>query len=109
MFELENITNTILSEIAMPKLKQSDIAKTYALAIVSDEKIDWSAINQAIITRWSRSGLNRVKQMAWHIIAPAQQNAHPTLGKSADLKAVSNTETLSTSDSVPQSAPVRVA
>jgi len=76
MFELENITKTILSEIAMPKLKQSDIAKTYALAITSDEKIDWSEINQAIITRWSRSGLNRVKQMAWHIIAPAQQSVH---------------------------------
>lgn len=74
MFELENITKTILSEIAMPKLKQSDIAKTYALAIKSDEKIDWSAINQAIITRWSRSGLNRVKQMAWRIITPAQQS-----------------------------------
>lgn len=68
MFELENITKTILGEIAMPKLKQPDIAKTYALAIKSDEKIDWSAINQAIIARWSRSGLNRVKQMAWRIL-----------------------------------------
>jgi len=39
----------------------------------------------------------------------AQQNAHPTLGESATSQAVSEAETLSTSDSVPPSAPVRVA
>lgn len=71
MFELTNITSTILREIATPQLKQADVAKTYALAIKSSEKIDWSAINQAIITRWSRSGLNRVKKMAWRICQPA--------------------------------------
>lgn len=68
---MENITNTILHEIATPQLMQADVAKTYALAIKSSEKIDWSAINQAIITRWSRSGLNRVKRMAWRICQPA--------------------------------------
>ena len=39
----------------------------------------------------------------------AQQNAHPTLGESAPSQAVSNAETLSTSDGVPPSAPARVA
>lgn len=39
----------------------------------------------------------------------AQQNAHPTLGESATSQAVTNAETLSTSDGVPPSAPARVA
>jgi hypothetical protein len=73
-FELENITKTIIVEITIPELKQSDIAKTYALAIKSDEKIDWSAINQAIVARWSRGGLNRVKQMAWRIVGQRAWN-----------------------------------
>jgi hypothetical protein len=41
--------------------------------------------------------------------AAAQHNAHPTLGESATSQAVSNAETLSTSDGVPPSAPARVA
>lgn len=47
--------------------------------------------------------------LAWQAWKAAQQNAHPTLGKSADLQAVSEAETLSTSDGVPPSAPARVA
>ena len=46
-------------------LPQKTIAKTYALALRSQEKTDWKAANEAIIERWSISGLERIKKMAW--------------------------------------------
>ena len=70
MFELVNVTGTIINEITVLKLKQSDVAKTYALAIISQEDIDWKKINQEIMNRWSKSGLARVKRMAWKIAIP---------------------------------------
>lgn len=66
-FELECITSTIIHEVSVLKLKQADIAKTYALAIKSHEQIDWPKINAAIVERWSRSGLDRIKTMAWKL------------------------------------------
>ncbi len=58
--------NTMLREIAMPEMKQRDVAQTYALAMRSDEAgtMDWGAVNRAIIERWSKSGLIRIKTMA---------------------------------------------
>jgi len=65
--ELANCENMILREIADKKFKQRDIAQTYALSIVSSEhdNIDWVKVNRAIIERWSKSGLERIKKMAW--------------------------------------------
>ena len=65
IIELANCTNTLLAEIGDKQCKQKDIAKTYALAINSSESTDWKAVNLAIIDRWSRSGLERIKSMAW--------------------------------------------
>jgi len=44
---------------------QKQIAQTYALALRSENHVDWKAINIAIINRWSVSGLERIKQLAW--------------------------------------------
>lgn len=45
---------------------QGQVAKTYALAIMGgDRSTDWAAANKSITERWSRSGLERVKSMAW--------------------------------------------
>ena len=44
---------------------QKDIAKTYALGLRSQLPTDWKAANKAIIERWSISGLERIKQLAW--------------------------------------------
>lgn len=44
---------------------QKQIAQTYALALRSQEPTDWKAANEAIIKRWSVSGLERIKKMAW--------------------------------------------
>lgn len=65
-FQLVCCEDTILREIAIPELKQRDIAQTYRLAMQSDEcsTMDWTKINRAIMERWSQSGLIRIKKMA---------------------------------------------
>ena len=57
--------NVILRELQDKQFKQRDIAQSYALAMASGEDIDWQRVNKAIIERWSKSGLTRVKEMAW--------------------------------------------
>ena len=63
--ELTIPTKTLLVEISLPEMKQPDIALTYALALRSSAHVDWSAVNRAIIERWSVSGLERIKKLAW--------------------------------------------
>jgi hypothetical protein len=63
-FELVNCQNTILREIDMLEMKPKDIAQTYALAMRSEESIEWSVVNRAILNRWNRSTLERIKSMA---------------------------------------------
>jgi hypothetical protein len=66
-FEIEDTTNVILSEIVNPKMKQIDVAKTCAIAIMSGANTDWKQVNLAIINRWSKSARERVLTMAWKI------------------------------------------
>ncbi len=63
--ELMNCTNVLLDEILNKKFKQKDIALTYRLSIMSSDPTDYFKVNQAIIERWSVSGLTRIKEMAW--------------------------------------------
>ena len=65
--ELAGCESMLLREIADKRMYQRDIAKTYALAMISSEEpaIDWIKVNRVIIDRWSRSGLERIKNMAW--------------------------------------------
>lgn len=61
----------ILEEIADKRFKQKSVALTYAFCIRQDgdtDAIDWRKINRAIIDRWSRSGLDRVKKRAWGLV-----------------------------------------
>ena len=67
MFELCNCTNVLLNEISNKEIKQKDVALTYMLALRSSDKTDWKLVNEAIIMRWSLSGLKRIKDMAWKI------------------------------------------
>ena len=62
-----NPEDTILEEIQMRGIKQKDIAQTYAFLLKDPDAgdLDWRTINQAIIDRWSVSGLERIKKMAW--------------------------------------------
>ena len=65
IIELFDCTNTLLREILMDEAKQRDIAMTYALALRSSDPTNWKVVNKAIIDRWSKSGLDRIKNMAW--------------------------------------------
>lgn len=62
--KLLNGEQAILQEIASEKAKQKDVALTYAFLLRQEEDVDWASINQAIISRWSISGLNKIKKMA---------------------------------------------
>ncbi len=59
---------TILGEIADKRFKRKSVAKTYSLAMrthqLGHEVIDWKKVNEAIIARWSFSGLNWIKEQA---------------------------------------------
>jgi hypothetical protein len=61
----------IQRECADKRMKQHDVALSYAAAIKTDEAkveaVDWKAINEAIVARWPK-GLNRVKERAWGIV-----------------------------------------
>ena len=63
-------TDTIVDEIKAG-LPQADIAMSYALAIRSAaakaDEPDWFVINRAIIERWSKTVLERIKRAAWKL------------------------------------------
>lgn len=63
--ELVCCTDVLIRDIRCKQLKQRNIAQTYALALRSSEEPDWLKVNLAIIERWSHSGLERIKKMAW--------------------------------------------
>jgi hypothetical protein len=64
-FKMVDCENTLMREIDMKELHQKDIAQTYRLAMESGEDINWYAVNLAIMRRWSKSGLIKIKEMAW--------------------------------------------
>lgn len=68
--ELVDGQSVILREIADKAMKRKDVALTYALILRSREKVDWLAINTAIIQRWSKSGLIWIKEQAWKQVNP---------------------------------------
>lgn len=79
VFELANPTEQLLTEVADTVFKQKDVAATYALALRCSTPTDWRKVNAAIIERWSRSGLQRIKQAAWkkhEVFLSAQPQPH---------------------------------
>lgn len=63
--ELVCTTSTLLREISSKEATCRDVAQTYALALRSSEETDWTAVNKAILLRWSKSALVRIKNWAW--------------------------------------------
>lgn len=62
--ELLNGQELIIREIKN-KATQTQVARTYALTLRSSEPTNWEVVNRAIVNRWSISGLERIKSMAW--------------------------------------------
>lgn len=60
---------TILNEISQKEYKRRHIAQTYRLSMHAErangEVIDWKKVDEAIVARWSRSGLEWIKKQAW--------------------------------------------
>ena len=68
MFILSLPTETILREISDRDMKQKDVAMTYRLCMEAEKagkEVDWYKINTTIISRWSKSGLKKIKESAW--------------------------------------------
>lgn len=61
-------TRTILRAIQSPKMKKDDIAAIYTLIIARPTQSSIPTINKAIIKRWTCSGLQDIKRMAWRAI-----------------------------------------
>ena len=68
--ELTNPEATLLEEVAMPEITRKSIALTYAFALRSSVPVDFAKVNQAIIDRWSFSGLEYIKKLAWKRFEP---------------------------------------
>lgn len=70
-FYLVCCTQVICNEVAHKEITQRDVALSYAMALKSEaqgaDKPDWKQINEAIIARWGKDGLTRVKNRAWAI------------------------------------------
>lgn len=70
---LVGCTDVILQVVGERHATRKYVALTYAMALKSQaagaDKPDWQIINQAILTRWKRSGLEYIKQRALDILS----------------------------------------
>jgi len=66
---MQNCESVLLMECGIKQIKRNDIAITYRFAMEAEkegrENIDWEKVNMAIIERWSKSGLQYIKNQAW--------------------------------------------
>lgn len=61
-----NFVEWILLEIEDTAFKQSQVIDTYAILLQKGmSPTDVTKVNTAIIQRWSKSGLRRIKEQAW--------------------------------------------
>jgi hypothetical protein len=65
----------LLDEIADTRMTRDDVALTYAFAIRQSvarqsARVDWTAVNHAIVERWSLSALKYIKRSAWRKVEP---------------------------------------
>jgi hypothetical protein len=68
-YELADCTRVLLDEVASKKITQKSLSLTYAMALASSHVTDWAKVNEAIVSRWSLSGLERIKNAAWKLRA----------------------------------------
>jgi len=59
--------DVLIKNVSCDILKRDDIARTYAVCLGYEDKIDWKLVNAAIIARWSPSGLSYIKNLAWKL------------------------------------------
>jgi len=59
----------VLQEVDDKRNTQKDVAKVYAEFVLYGRLEDFRRVNDAVIERWSLSGLDRIKRMAWDMAA----------------------------------------
>ena len=60
-----------LNELFAKCRNKEEGAQLYAVFLSQyGDRADWKSINQAVIDRWSLSGLTDVKDMAWERLEP---------------------------------------
>lgn len=47
---------------------QLTVAHAYAQLIKSEQEVDWTKINHAIVDRWSKTALLGIKKIAWQLM-----------------------------------------
>ena len=66
--QLCDCERVLLEEIEHPEFTRDMVALTYAMAIQSEETVNWRKIHEAIIDRWSWSALDYIKRKAWNLV-----------------------------------------
>lgn len=78
--ELMACEAVIENECSHRECTQADVAKTYAMALVSSWPTDWARANAAILKRWPK-GLERVKKKAHRIVEERRKAALKSLAE----------------------------
>lgn len=69
---LSDPAGMIETECADKSITQKSVALTYALALrakaIGGVEVDFKRANRAILDRWSMSGLERIKTLAWKYV-----------------------------------------
>ena len=68
-----NPQKVILDELQMRGITQKSIALTYAFCIKQYAECDFEIINKAIIDKWGKKILVRIKNKAWKIVEGANK------------------------------------
>jgi hypothetical protein len=62
---VNELTEAFVAKVAEPSHKRDDVARWYAQALRESWDVDYSAINHAILDRWSMAALRYIKERAW--------------------------------------------
>jgi hypothetical protein len=69
---MDTTTGMLIAKIINPARTRKEIAPFYADAILMEHykeaDPDWMDINEHIRNRWSQSGLEYIKRLAWKIV-----------------------------------------
>ena len=66
-----DVHDKLMDEIADRRMTRDDVAITYAFGLRQADEVDWTAVNYAIMERWSPSALTYIKTKAWKMMDDA--------------------------------------
>lgn len=66
--EMVDVQGALEREIADRRMTRDDVALTYAFGLAQPGEVDWPAVNQLILDRWSMAALRYIKDKAWRYV-----------------------------------------